>query len=153
MIFNNQLQRQIYEKIVKPTISEIQLPTTGIIYNMNYKTNLADVMTNMPNSTDEKLLKNVPIQLGSKGLSQAGPFKGDRVVITYADGTIHSPYITSIIDLNYNYETRQQQQTHSRKGPLIPDYICNREDWPIEEGDLMPVQLRQKEQIIPIEQE
>ena len=130
----NQVQQQIHS-LFRQFMSDKMFPITGFVYAIDPDNLRADVEINMPNSTNKHMLTNVPIQIGSRGLSQCGPFLGDRVVVNFLNGSIHTPVITSIYDLEHDASTRQEQTKHERKGVYVPDYITNRPDWTIKDND------------------
>jgi len=129
----NQLQQQIHN-LFRQFISDIMFPVTGFVYNVDFENLRADVEISMPNSTNRHILEKVPIQIGSRGYSQCGPFVGDRVLVNFINGSIHSPIISDIYDYEHKEGTRTEQTKHERKGVLVPDYICNRQDWAIKDS-------------------
>jgi len=130
----NAAQQQIYN-LFRQFISGMMFPASGFVYHVDPDNLIADVEINMPNSTNRHLLKNVPVQIGSRGLSQCGPFIGDRVLVSFVNGSIHSPVITAVYDLDHKAGTQFEQTKHERKGAFVPDYICNRQDWAVRDYD------------------
>lgn len=122
------LQRQILEKVVQPALRDFMTSVEGTIIAINAQDMVANVSYANLHGPGEKILNNVPIHVSS-GLSVAGPFVGDRVIVSFQNGKIFSPVITSVIDRDHNKMTLNQQQRHNIKGAYVPDGICFRTDW------------------------
>ena len=127
----NKIQQQIVDNVVEPYMNKLSKTTTGHIKEMNHEHMVATVCVSNPHGYGQLELTAVPIQLGSGGVSQAGPFIGDRVMIEYQNFNPHTPVIVSILDRNHDTITREQRLKHERKGAYVPDEICNRSDWSI----------------------
>jgi hypothetical protein len=56
-------------------------------------------------------------------------------MVSFVNGSIHTPVVTSVYDLEHKESTRFEQTKHERKGVLIADIICNRQDWEIKDYD------------------
>lgn len=90
---------------------------------------LATVKIRNMKGQGSRKLQNVPMQLGSGGLSQSGPYLGDKVMISFKNGNINTPVIVSILDVNHKNNFRDAREKHMRKGSMCSDNICVREDW------------------------
>lgn len=127
----NKIQQQIRDTVVEPYISKLAKNTTGHIKSIDNEHMVATVCVTNQHGYGQLELTGVPIQIGSGGLSQAGPFVGDRVIVEYQNFNPHTPVIVSILDRNHDTITREQRLKHERKGAYIPDEICDRQDWSI----------------------
>ena len=124
----NKLKEQI-KQLVKEVNKEKIYTAEGTIVVFDNETMLADVKIPNTNGGGMFRLNKVPMQIGSGGVSQAGPFVGDKVIVSFKNGNIANPVITSLLDKQYSNNFRSIRETHSRKGALCPDNICIREDW------------------------
>jgi hypothetical protein len=127
----NKIQQQIQDQVVAPYINKLNKTTIGHIKEVDHTNLTATVLVNNPHGYGNYELSAVPIQVGSGGVSQSGPFIGDRVVIEFQNFNPHSPVITSVLDTNHDTITREQRLKHERKGAYLPDEICDRKDWTI----------------------
>lgn len=125
----NKIQQQIEQGIVAPYINKLNKTTTGHINSIDHEHMTATVWVTNPHGYGQLELTGVPVQIGSGGLSQSGPFIGDRVMVEYQNFNPHTPVIVSILDRNHDTITREQRLKHERKGAYLPDEICNRTDW------------------------
>lgn len=125
----NQLQTKIIEELIKPQISRNPPSTEGHILELFDKNMFADVRITSMASQGQQTLRKVPVQMGSGGFSQSGPFKGDKVIVTFKNGNPLLPVVTSIIESNFDANWQQTRTKHSRKGSLCTDSICDRKDW------------------------
>lgn len=124
----NQLRKQI-TNLIKEVDRENMKTTEGEIVAFNNETMLCDIKILHPFSSGMLRLNNVPMQLGSGGLSQAGPFIGDKCMVSFINGNLHNPYILSLLDTNHENNFRKIREKHERKGCYTPDNICKRDDW------------------------
>lgn len=129
------LKKRMIEEIIKPEMSKLINSTEGHILELYDKHMYADIRINHPGGKGQYTLKKVPIQMGSGGLSQSGPFKGDKVVVTFKNNNILTPVVTGIIESNFQVNWELTRFKHSRKGAVCPDKICDRKDWTYS-GDL-----------------
>lgn len=90
---------------------------------------VATVDIRNPKGKGSRRLRNVPMQLGSGGISQSGPYLGDKVMISFKNGNINTPVIVSILDANHKNNFRDAREKHLRKGAMCSDNICVRADW------------------------
>lgn len=125
----NKLQEQIKRDVVLPVIRQLQNTVEGHISEMYFDHMVADVNINNPFGHGIRKLEKVPVQLGSGGLSQSGPFAGDKVIVTFKNFNPHTPVITALLDTNYSSTTKEQRFKHSRKGAYVPDGMCARDGW------------------------
>lgn len=131
----NDLKKRIVDEIVRPEISKTPTTTHGHIVNLDSKHMMADVIIKHPDGRGQYILKKVPLQMGSGGLSQSGPFKGDKVIIAFKNNNILNPVITGLLETNFEQNQLATRWKHERKGSMCPDMICNRKDWTYS-GDL-----------------
>lgn len=124
----NQIKKQIKDLIGEET-SKIFSSTEGEIIEFDNEKMIATVKIINPKGPGSKKLDNVPVQLGSGGLSQSGPYLGDKVMISFKNGNINTPVIVSIIDVNHKNNFRDAREKHLRKGSMCSDNMCMREDW------------------------
>ena len=124
----NALKKQITDMILKE-VKTIKNNTEGEIISFDNEKMLADVKIRHPNGSGSYRLNHVPMQLGSGGMSQSGPYLGDKVMINFKNGNIHTPVIVSILDVNHKNNFRDVREKHMRKGSMCPDNICVRNDW------------------------
>jgi len=116
-------------------MNDRMFPVTGTVDKVNYEAMRASVIINMPNGKDIiRRLDHVPITL-ERGYSQSGPYIGDRVLVAFESGSLNAPYIIAVLDYDHDVSTRPEQTKHVRKGPYVPDYICNRQSWEIKDSD------------------
>lgn len=125
----NNLKQQILEQVVNPALRNLNKTLVGHIESINPNHMSATISFNNPHGSGVKILENVPIQISTGGVSQSGPFVGDKVIIEFPNFNPHNPIIVAVIDTNYDKNTREQRQKHSRKGAYVPDSICNRTSW------------------------
>ena len=129
------LKQQIIDQIVLPELRKKLTSTEGHILELYDKNMYADVRIKHPEGTGQYTLKKVPVQMGSGGFSQSGPFKGDKVIVNFKNGNILTPVVVGIIESNFDENWTKTRFKHSRKGAVIPDVICDRKDWQYS-GDL-----------------
>ena len=130
----NKLQEQIKTQIVDPAIKQIQNTIVGHVMCMYSDHMVADVSVDNPFGPGVLKLEKVPIQLGSGGFSQAGPFMGDKVVVTFKNFNPNTPVITALLDTNHKSTTQEQRFKSERKGTYVPDGICKRSGWEYPKG-------------------
>ena len=124
------LKDYIAENIVKPQMSNLTHPVKAMVMRLNDKDNRADIFyKDALQDGGITQLFDVPIQLGSGGSKSAGPFPGDEVWVTFGGGDVKRPQITALVDENYKNKTRETRMKHLRKGSLVPDMACGRENW------------------------
>lgn len=119
----NPLHEAIKSKIVEPALKDRHHMIRGKIVAYNNILNRASVEVNNPYGVGRRVFHGVPVQLGSGGVHSAGPFVGDEVWIAFIGGNIFYPRIVSLVDENYQYNTREERMRHRRKGVFIPDSI------------------------------
>lgn len=129
------LKKQLIEQIIKPEMAKMITSTEGHILKLYDQHMYADVRIQHPMGEGQHVLRKVPIQLGSGGLSQSGPFQGDKVMVSFKNNNILTPVVVGIIETNFQDNWEQTRFKHSRKGAVIPDKICDRSDWQYS-GDL-----------------
>lgn len=115
--------------MVKPELRKIMTSTEGHILKLYDRDMFADVRVKQHNGRGQMTLVKVPIQMGSGGFSQSGPFQGDKVIVTFKNNNPNNPIVTSIVESNFQTNWEQTRFKHSRKGALCPDGICDRIDW------------------------
>lgn len=126
----NKVKKQI-QQIANEVVQNTPLSIVGHIFDVDAFNMCCDVIIHNPHGPGEKIVYNVPTQIGSGGVSQAGPFIGDRVILAFLKGNLQNGTITSILDRNHKIATREQRLKHSRKGAYLTDEICKRTYWPI----------------------
>lgn len=125
----NALQRRIIDEIVKPEMQKMVSSVEGHILQLYDANMFADVRIQSINGSGQQTLFKVPIQMGSGGMSQSGPFKGDKVIVNFKNNNQLMPVIVSILETNFDANWQQTRTKHSRKGAVCPDSICARNDW------------------------
>lgn len=131
----NDLKKRMVEEIIKPELSKIATTTQGHVVKLDWTHMMADVIIKHPDGRGQYLLKSVPMQMGSGGLSQTGPFMGDKVVVAFKNGNILNPVVIGILETNFKQNQSPTRWKHERKGSVVPDMIADRKDWDYN-GDL-----------------
>lgn len=124
----NKLREQL-EQIIRETTRNNLSTTVGEILSFDNETMLAEIKIKSPDGAGMYKLKKVPMQLGSGGISQSGPYIGDKVVVNFKNGNINNPVVVSLLDTQHKTNFRNIREKHMRKGAMCPDNICIREDW------------------------
>lgn len=119
----NQVQKAIYEHVVKPAIAKLAGATTGTVISYNNITNTATVIARSPVSGRTITMHNVPVQIGVGGFHSAGPFPGDTVEIQFKNNNIMNPVIVAFSDYEYELKTRNMRYYHPEQGTFLPDCI------------------------------
>ncbi|MCX7610379.1 MAG: DUF2345 domain-containing protein [Ignavibacterium sp.] len=132
----NHIQELIKRKIIEPEKMNQAKTVIGEIDYYDAKNNRADVK--VPNLvTVQKggiakgktyiLLKHVPVGF-STGMYNAGPFKGDKVFVSFQNNDIKQPIITGHVDTTYMHTTRRNRTEHGMKGGFLPSYGIVKKD-------------------------
>lgn len=129
------LKKQMIEQLIRPELNKLMTSTEGHVLAIYADHMYADVRIHHPYGEGQYVLKNVPVQMGSGGLSQSGPFCGDKVIVNFKNNNILTPVISGILETNYKDSWASVRLKHSRKGAVVPDKICDRDDWSYS-GDL-----------------
>lgn len=116
------LQQLIHNTVVQPALKERLHQIKAKIEEYDNENNRAKISFVNPFGPGRKTIDNVPLQLGSGGVHSAGPYPGDEVWVSFINGNVNFPRITSLADEAYRYRTRENMR-HTRKGSLIPDYL------------------------------
>jgi hypothetical protein len=92
----NQIQRAMYDSMVKKLNSATFNTSIGTITNVDEDTWTASVEIMDPVSHQSVFKDGVPLPHTVNGLKPVIPAAGDKVAISFIGGNIHVPYITNI---------------------------------------------------------
>lgn len=124
MYFSNPLHESIYQKIVKPAMSQVTQKIRGTVIKFHAKEKRCIIEFGDPN-TGSLRRAYAPIQIAG-GVNNPGPFPGEEVLIDFPSNNYTSPVITGVVDVYYSRCTRGLKQLLNRKGAFIPDDIGER---------------------------
>lgn len=128
----SKLAKQIKESIVLPAMNEKPANLIASVVDVNHEHMMCSISTENTTGPGIKVFKNATIQLGGNGMSQSGPYIGDKVMVEFPNGNVHRPVVTAILDTNHKITTREQKLKHEGQGAYCPDIICERDDWEYE---------------------
>ena len=124
----NQLKNQI-QRLIRDETNNIFTSTEGRVMGFDNERMIAKVSVKNQRGKGHHIYDNVPIQIGTSGFSQSGPYIGDKVILNFKNGSGNTPVIVAIVDYNHKSNFRDVREKHSRKGAMCPDNICIRDDW------------------------
>ncbi len=127
----NEIQKRIYDKIVRPAVDNIAGITIGVVVESSSVTQTARVrVSNHDESSEIRILKPAPI-MTIGGVKQSAPLPGDTVMVAFLDNKHTHPIIIGKVDLEHQLRTREEKEKHFRSGSHITDYYNDREgmDW------------------------
>lgn len=120
----NPIHKTIMEQIVMPAVSNIPRPAKALVLEYNQETNRAIIECQDQNTNTRNIYDHVPVMY-INGFSRSGPFKGQEVLILFL-GQHTDPIVLADVDTSFSANTRQNHQSHRRKGSWLPDLVCGR---------------------------
>jgi hypothetical protein len=109
----NQVQKAIYEKVIKPELSKIAHDVDGIVVGVKYYQQTIDVQWSESSSGAFRTAKNLSIPKEGGGIYRQTIKVGDRVRIAFRNSNLGYPYISMIYD---PFSTKSDYYTKSGVG-------------------------------------
>lgn len=123
MKLRDKLQQEIKRNIESQVHS-----TKGVILEYSHKTNKATVKVRNPFKEGVLTYCDLQVPPPGTGITNAGPYRGDLVMIQFTNSDLRNPKITSLVDDNYYTNNREELQKHENQGAYVPDGIKEKED-------------------------
>jgi hypothetical protein len=116
----SELSKAIKTKVLEPHLNQFYDMIKATILEYDNSHNRAKIKFDDPRGSGFIELEDVPVQLGSGGVSSSGPFIDDEVWISFENKNIFSPKIVSLCDEQFNNKTKERFN-HSLQGAYLPE--------------------------------
>lgn len=112
---SNPFAKEIFEKVVKPSINQLSFDTDGVITFVDYYRQLADIQWIDSRTQEVMSAKNVTIPRDGNGIYRQSLQVGDKIKVGFRQGDHAQPYIAMI----YTSDSTKAD-FYSRGGAGIP---------------------------------
>lgn len=96
MKFKNPIHDAIYKDVIKPVLNKRQDTIEGYVIRIDYETQTADVAYYDAQNPVQRIKKNVSLPKDADGVFRQAVKNGDRVTISFKNGSLEMPYISVV---------------------------------------------------------
>lgn len=118
MKFQNPALKVIYEKAILPALSQRYQTVEGYVVAVYYDQQKVDVRWTDPNSGASRISRRIPLPKDADGVYRQSVKIGDKVALSFRNGSMESPYISVVYRKN-----QQPSDYYSKFGGGIPKGI------------------------------